>query len=208
MENTSATGGFLKVSPGLSNEVIHDILHDLVCGLTGLTPQMVRPRFQAKAPSQPSISENWCAFDVLDDDAPNSELAQEETLDGEIQVRLLTHTTAAVLFTFYGPNAKDMAAQLRAGLQLAQNRAYLRNYNMAFLNAGPIRTLGEPVKGIWVKRADLQIHFTCGPITKTKGPSTPPEVAALPESEGLVAIKTILEVPTCIGHCYQEKELP
>jgi hypothetical protein len=58
MNNTSATGGYLRGSPLPVREETENIFHDLIAGITGLDSSMIRPFWQHEAAGAPDKEEN------------------------------------------------------------------------------------------------------------------------------------------------------
>lgn len=159
MNNTSATGGLLEGTPGKSQEEIENILHDLVCGITGMDKKLVRPRWQPEPPTQPGKQVDWCAFGITSKE-PYNFPAQIHNSEGEGKTTLITHGKINVLASFYGPGAKVLAEKLRNGLHVAQNRHFLKKNRMNFLVAGAIQSVPENVQYSWRAREDLPLIFS------------------------------------------------
>lgn len=154
MSNTSATGGFLEGTPGRSQEELEDILHELICGLTGLEKKLIRPRWQPEAPKQPGKKTNWCAFGITGEEPFNFPVQQHDSA-GLGKTVLTVFGKIHVLASFYGPAAKVLAKKLRNGLHIAQNRAFLKKHGMNFQYADPIQPVPEMAQFNWLAREDL-----------------------------------------------------
>lgn len=155
MTNTSATGGFLQGSSGRGREEIENILHDLICGITGMGEKLVRPRWQPEPPTQPQKSETWCAFGVVSEDTDNFPAQIHGRAPGK--VTLIVHGKINVLTSFYGPAAQEMGRKLRNGLHIAQNRYFLKRHGMNFLYSGTIQHVPGLTQYHWLDREDLTI---------------------------------------------------
>ena len=183
---SSLQAGWLRPTPGPDTQAEEDALQALVCGLTGLSGPLARPRWQPNPPKAPGPEINWCAFGVINSGSPGGAAWHQ---NGE--TRLEVHERLIVMYSFYGPLAKNNAIALRNGLLIEQNRAMLRSLaNMAFVSAGDIIAAPELVGGQWIRRRDIQ-------ITLTRGPEM---VDGKPGDEGRTDIKDFESVHAC-GLC-------
>jgi hypothetical protein len=158
MTNTSAYSGYLTpTSAPIEMEGFEDTIQAMVTGVTGLDGTMVRPRYQAKPPSRPSKSENWCAIGVKTFLGTNSSAAHDSKGDGHDVVT--TWTDLEVLATFHGPRALELATRLKDGLLLEQNRAVLRKAGIAVTDSGEPINAPEKVSGAWTPRIDLPLNM-------------------------------------------------
>jgi hypothetical protein len=153
MPNTSATGGYLSATTlplpaGLSFD---RYIQQVVVGITGFDPSLVRPRWQVEAPKQPDITVNWCAVGIVD--IKNDYDAHFEQHDDDATMK--RHQIVEMLCTFYGADAVENASLFRDGLELSQNREQLFLANMGLLEVGTIVTTPELVNGRWCMRADV-----------------------------------------------------
>lgn len=159
MSNTSATGGYLapEGSPASAVDAAHDAqLQALVAGVTGLAGNLVRPRWQPTVPKQPEPDVDWCAIGVTTSDSSTFAVIEHvSTGDGSDTFR--RHETLEILCSFYGPNCRGLAARLRDGLQVPQNREVMRAQGMAFAEASRIVALPEFVNQQWIRRADITV---------------------------------------------------
>ena len=155
--NTTAAAGYLTpTSPPVEREVLEDALQALVVGVTGLPGKNVRPRFQPKPPRRPAADESWCAIGVSDTLGRRSGVVHDGSGDGSAEV--VNVEILEALATFYGPAAAAMAARLRDGLALAQNRAELRRAGIVVAEIGTPRPAPELVAGAWAQRVDLPLN--------------------------------------------------
>ena len=157
-DNTSATGGFLILSPVQGRTPVEDVLHDLIAGITGLAAELVRPRWQPDPPAQPKPEIDWCAFGITGRTPINLPEIIHSPDDGGFDT-IIDHEQLDVLASFYGPRAEDLARMLRTGLYVPQNRETLRPSHLAFLRAGNILFLPEVAQNNWLARADLPLVF-------------------------------------------------
>ena len=155
---TSATGGFLALSPVPGLPDVEDVLHDLIVGITGLSDDLVRPRGQGEPPRTPAKDIDWCAFGITGSD-PFTYPQIKHYPAGEGRDDVISHEDLAVLVSFYGPRHFGLAWDLRAGIHVPQNRSSLRPAGMAFIKAGTVTRLPELVQAGFRARADLPLAF-------------------------------------------------
>lgn len=159
MPNTSATGGELlpdSVSVPVSDLDLDLVLQPVVSGITGLAGEMVRPRWQPTQPRMPEIGTDWCAIGVIDIQ-PDDNPAVMHDPSGEGHDDLIRHETLTVLASFYGPHAARLAAVLRDGLYVAQNRNPLDAAGIGLVSTDSIRMVPALVNEQWQRRADISI---------------------------------------------------
>ena len=160
MPNTSATGGYIQ--PASTAAPVADldldlVVQALVVGVTGLPGDRVRPRWQPTQPRMPDITVDWCAVGVTVTDTERGAAYVTHDGSGDGHDDLVRHEQLEVLASLYGPSAARNAALLRDGLQIAQNRAALDAQGMAFVEAGPVRTVPELVNEQWLRRCDVSL---------------------------------------------------
>lgn len=163
MPNTSATGGYLlpdnNIPAPLEDDALDDFLHDVVAGITGLDPTLVRPRWQFEVPDMPDRTINWCAFGIMSRSADtfDSSIHQPATPDANGSDLLQRQEMLNLMVSFYGPNCQATGAQLRDGLGVAQNREQLFLAGMGLVSVGDLTKAPELVKDAWLQRADLPL---------------------------------------------------
>lgn len=159
MPNTSATGGYLTPTAApLDDDALLDFMHDVIVGVTGLTPKMVRPAYQADPPKRPGIDVDWCAFWITNH-TPEAGNAYVKTASDGLSSRSQRHETFEMRMSYYGPNASRNAAAFRDNLQIGQNRDHLFLAGMAHIDCSSITPLGDLVNEQWYKRADITGNF-------------------------------------------------
>ena len=161
MPNDSSTGGYLLPGNPLlpaEDAPLDAIFQQMVVGITGLPGSLVRPRWQPVLPKQPEPNVDWCALGVMAQIADaGPAITHNKTGSGSDDY--VRHEDIEVLLTFYGPNGQRYAAQIRDGLCIPQNIEGLTKNQIAFVDAGPIRTLPELVNQQWIRRFDLPLRF-------------------------------------------------
>lgn len=161
MVNTSATGGYLKPStqPPAYDQPLDVQLQAVVVGITGMDGSLVRPRWQPRPPQQPDASVNWCAIGIVRVGAAYGHHTRHNP-DGDGSDETEAYEDLELLASFYGPGCVGVAALLRDGLRVPQNREALRAGGMALTSADTITPLGEYVTTEWRRRADLPLLLT------------------------------------------------
>lgn len=161
MANTSATGGYLQpvgVAPPYTDNELDAIFQKAVVGITGLTGQYVRPRWQGVSPVVPERSVDWCSISVetiRQDDSP----VIEHYSPAEGSDHYARHEDITFLSTFYGENAMRYATKLKDGLTIPQNLEILKGDGIAFIDSEPLRSVPELFNQQWIKRYDLRCRF-------------------------------------------------
>lgn len=163
MSNTSATGGPLLPSgtPPLTGTALEDLLADLLAGVTGLTADLVRPRWQPVTPKQPPAGTNWLAFGVTETKPDAGPVLQhDDTAAGGLGADgYARHADIVVLASFYGPGGEGYAAQTQDGMCVPQNLEFLRANLITYVNSDTIRNVPEKVNEQWIRRWDMQLNF-------------------------------------------------
>lgn len=161
MANTSATGGYLMpTTPSPAYDQPLDLqLQRVVVGITGMDGTLVRPRWQPRPPQQPDQSVDWCAIGIVRVGAAYGHHTRHVP-DGDGSDETEAYEDLELLASFYGPGCAGMAALLRDGLWVPQNREALRAGGLALTSADTVTLLGEYVTTEWRRRADLPIFLT------------------------------------------------
>lgn len=163
MPNTSASGGYLQPvgTQPIDDDALDDVFHDMVVGITGLAPDLVRPRWQPTVAKQPAAAVNWCAIGVVEEEPDaNAVVVHDPNANGGAgQDNLRRNEKIKVLATFYGANAKQYAKMLRDGLSILQNLEAIKIELLAFITTDTIRAVPEQINNVWVRRYDLPMHF-------------------------------------------------
>lgn len=157
MPNTSATGGFLRPSlapPVLEGNALADFFQNWMVGITDLAGIEVRPRWQPDPPNMPDEGVTWIAFGIVKttSDTFAVELHYPDA-GGYNQLR--RHEVIDLMLSAYGPEGAKIAAELRDGMQIAQNREILTRNNMGLVSSGDVSATPELYKERWLQRYDL-----------------------------------------------------
>lgn len=140
----------------LADADLEDLFQGVLSGISGISGDLVRPRWQPEPPNQPDFNVNWAALGITTMpadkfvflrmiDAATTELQCSEELD--------------VLVSFYGPNCQNFASRWRDGLQIQQNRAALTAQKVKLITVGDQRQVPALFKQVWTKRIDIPTRF-------------------------------------------------
>lgn len=136
-----------------------NFLHDVIAGVTGLEPTLVRPRWQPESPNMPDFDVNWVSFGVTDiqfDFEPS--VVHDYTANGGLgQDQLHDHEVDTILCSFYGPNAGQYVSFLRRGLFVWQNRAVLRANGAGLVEISSSNRAPEYIQDQWLQRVDVNL---------------------------------------------------
>lgn len=153
--NTSATGGPLQPAPPgpLEGQDLLRFIQQWVVGITALPGDMVRPRWQPQPPNIPAAGQAWAAIGVTSRPSDTFPYVEGDYLQ--------RHEILNVLSSFYdlGSNgqANDLAARLRDGTSVPQNREMLTNSGFALISVGEVVAVPSLLKQRWLYRVDLPI---------------------------------------------------
>lgn len=154
---TSATGGrLLPLASILDDEALIDFLQETVAGVSGLPGQLVRPRWQAEPPNLPDFGTDWAAIGITDREADTYPVIEHDPT-GQGADRLIRHERLDLLCSFYGPHAGSLAALLRDGLFIAQNREALLLVGMALVEVSGSTRAPALVKERYTDRTDITV---------------------------------------------------
>jgi len=159
MANTSATGGYLTATTSpLDDQALARFMHDVIVGVTGLANELVRPAWQRNPPPRPNHDVLWCGFGVLNQtaEAGGSFVKELDTGLGAEQQRTESFD---LLCSVYGSGCAGLAAAIRDGLEISQNREQLFLAEMTYVGSGQVVRLPELVNEIWYERADVTLTF-------------------------------------------------
>ncbi len=141
----------------MGRDAIENLWHDVVVGIVGLSPQLVRPAYQAEPAAIPEHSVDWAAIDCHPAAAINYPIIRHVP-DGEGHDLVVDDVRWDVLVMMLGPRADDLALELRSGLQVEQNRAALRQTGVALISVDNPVSVPSLDDQVWRRRSDLMIH--------------------------------------------------
>lgn len=148
---TSAIAGYLTPTAPFPDydTAFDDFFHDVIVGVTGIPNELVRPRWQMNPPTIPNFDTDWVGFGAGD--------AEADAFAYEAVGTVIRHEIVPIICSFYGPNASGLAALLRDGLALSQNRFALDMNSVGIVEAIGPRSFGELVKEQMIRRSDLRL---------------------------------------------------
>jgi hypothetical protein len=160
MANTSATGGYLIPTSidQAEDAALEDLFQPAIVGVTGISGQFVRPRFDLDPAKIPAPSVDWCAFSVTEQ-TPDDNASIEHDGTGVGKDIFKRHLDIEIFASFYGLNGGRNAARMRDGFLIPQNLEALNLANIAFVVAGEIRLVPELVNQKWIRRNDVRLKF-------------------------------------------------
>jgi hypothetical protein len=133
-----------------------DFLQAVIAGVTAIPGNLVRPRWQPQPPTTPDVATNWCAFGVIAVDADYEPWINHYDLDTDHDLLARTERVT-ILASFYGPDSEDIAAVLRDGLYVDQNRAVLRANGVGIIEVEDIIRTADLFRQQFRQRDDLRI---------------------------------------------------
>lgn len=162
MSNTSATGGPLLPIPAgpepLTSRALRRFMQQLVVGVTGLSGEMVRPRYQTEPPNIPQAGNAWCALG-LNRRGQTGFPYRRHVSEGDgydVQER---HEDLEVPCSFYDTGADGLAdtyAELLVdGLYVPQNHEILQLNEMGFVGVTDPVEVPSLLKERWLYRIDV-----------------------------------------------------
>lgn len=156
MSNTSASGGYLAPSGVVpEDDDLDDLLQEIIAGVTGLDPTLVRPRWQETPPQVPEADVDWCAMGVIST-SPKQFARVAQTDEG---AKVVEQERLEILCSFYGRRGQGFAKLLRTGLQVWQNRQAMRANGLGFVETSVIRSVPEILNMGSRRRADITVVF-------------------------------------------------
>jgi hypothetical protein len=155
---SSATGGYLpNLSSILDDDPLTDAIQEMIVGIVGLDPRMVRPRWQPNPPRQPENTVEWASLGITTRRSFDYPYISHANGGPDTLIRW---TRLTVLVSFYGPHAQSKADLLRDGVYILQNSEHLASLGIRVHGAGDIVAMPEQVNNQWLNRADISLTFS------------------------------------------------
>lgn len=161
MANDSSTGGYLLpevTGESLSGDNLRNLLQEFVVGLTGLSGNVVIPRWQPEPVNVPDRAITWVSLG-LSNRNPNSFPSIVHHPDGEGFDQLISHQELELTLTFYGPQADYYCGRFRDGVFVEQNREILILNSIEVVDIGNQINTAELIKNIYTSRYDISISL-------------------------------------------------
>lgn len=159
--NTSATGGPLvpTSAPPPDDLDLDVVLQVIIAGLTGLSRDLIRPRWQPEQPRIPDVGVNWIAVGVTEEEPVDTPaLIHNGAGDGSSILRGTSRLE--VLASFYGPNSNGYARAVADLLWVGQNREFMLRNGLFLRDIGTLRRVPEITAMQTRRRTDLPITLT------------------------------------------------
>lgn len=145
----------------LYDDALDDLLHDNIVNITGITADLVRPRYQPEPATHPDATTNWVAFGIATYDSDVfAYQGHDPAGNGGLGTNSVERDEMIVVnLSFYGPNNLGYMAQYREGIQVESNRWDINAQNMNLVEVGQVVNLPALLKDRWVKRLDTKVTF-------------------------------------------------
>lgn len=159
---------FVPAAP-VEDDDLDDVLQAMVAGITGLSGDLVRPRWQmvdpvlkTAVPKQPEPTVDWCSIGVVSSN-PDTYAYIEHLSSSSITAQSgdlsKRHEELEVLASFYGPHAKANLGILRDGLGIEQNWYAIKASGLYFVSIDRGRRAPEFINQQWINRWDSMLVF-------------------------------------------------
>lgn len=153
---------------------IEDLLRTMTLNITGLDGDKVRFAYPAKGQPAWDIDKNYIVITLAPVSNPYDKLRDikfKEFDDDNAEQEVFYTRVFSCLWTHYGPDAYDLADELRSGLLLEENRRTL-----AVNDIFPLTQVPTPVRipydynAQWWERVDLQAYYNVGTLRTSEMP--------------------------------------
>jgi hypothetical protein len=150
--------GYWGAIPPQDGQDLDDFMQQLVAGITGIDPTLIRPRFQDQPPNYPENA-NWAAVGIMENepDPGWAYVFHDGANSGRDYVQ--QHEIFTMLVSFYGPRADYCEGLLRDGLQVSQNREILLLSAMGLVDIGTKTVVPRLIAQRWRRRVDRRYRF-------------------------------------------------
>lgn len=159
--NNSATGGYIQPTLVIdkNDQVLDTFLQGVVSGITGISGDLVRPRWQTEPPTIPAFGVDWAAIGEQrrTSDAFAQDFASGSAIPG-VNDSKYRNEQLEILCSFYGPNARSNAVKFSIGLQVAQNREQLQLNGFALIGVEDMVSVPEQIQNKWLFRSDVMFR--------------------------------------------------
>lgn len=161
--NTSATGGYLQPTPQfpvVSNTLsITQFLQTVFAGISGLAPDLVRPKWQINPPKQPDITTNWLALAIVNNEADANAYVGSVVDNSNIVNVTQRMEQLEIQCCFYGPQSQEYMSLTRDGFQIEPNRVALTAAKMGFVGTDKGHRMPDLVNERWCDRWEMSFFL-------------------------------------------------
>ena len=163
MPNTSTTGGVLLPTIINDNDLLLDRkIHDLLYTITSIDKKLVFPMWQEVPPAIPPINTDWISFGILN---RKDDFTGNDNIISDMVTKVISYQDITLLCSIYGSNASRTYQKIKYGLNVSQNREYIRSIGLAYKNIDETITTSTELNKQFYKRLDCKIYFTYKMIT-------------------------------------------
>jgi hypothetical protein len=146
----------LEGLPPRTDDAWENFLHDVFAGISGLPPDLVRPRWQEEPPLRPDISVNWLAFGTTATRVdPRPVFYHVDAGEGYDALQEMEELD--VMLSFYGPQNEMYQSFMRRGLWVEQNLSVFRANAVALVSTTGFTRAAELVKERYWPRTDMTV---------------------------------------------------
>jgi hypothetical protein len=140
---------------------INRFLQQVVTGVTGMDPQLVRPRWQPEPPNQPDFGTDWAAIgEISRTREPFAAVLHFTPLYPELPYdAVIRNQILEILCSFYGPNCEANNELFAMGLSLAQNREVLFLNGFGLVEVMESVNVPALIKGRWMSGWDTRFRI-------------------------------------------------
>ena len=158
MTNDSSTGGYLIATNAaeLNDDNLEDFFNDLFVGLTGLDANLIRPRWTPAPANVPARGVNWIAQGIED---RRVDTYPSQWFEDGVGLHVHRNEELDILVSVYGDHCEQVAASVRDGISIDQNREFINAHGVSLVKCGSFRPTPEVVNMLWYKRVDFILTF-------------------------------------------------
>lgn len=146
-----------QATTGFPNQyTLTQFIQTVLVGISGLSPDLVRPDWQVAPPKMPELNTNWIAYGIKES-TPNANAYTN--LDDADQYESQRHQDIKVQCSFYGPQAIELASLVTDGFQIPPNLQELGRWNMGYVSTGTMLHVPDLVNERWVDRIVMEVNL-------------------------------------------------
>ena len=138
-------------SEPIYGDELDTLVQGIVRDLSGLTGDLVRPRWQPDPPRTPPLDVTWLAVAVTD---IRRDYGRQITCS-----YIAHHEDVDVLVTAYGPRSMNVLTRVESGPRIPHNNAIIEAQGLYFKSSTSIIPIPERINNQWLKRYDITMTF-------------------------------------------------